>query len=420
MVDSSLISARRLLEHMTTISAIGPRPDASDANRRCIDYVEEQMRRSELDVERLPLQFPVLEDQTTALTLTSPHRMDVTAIGHLRTGLTLPGGLEAPLVYAGKLLPRDLVGLDLAGKIALAFEDVPFEGERPDGISYFGERVRLAHDHGAVAVVFADYRTDGLIMTWGIDQGLAPIPCLAISYPDFDRLRHLAVLGGAHARAVVTASVRDGTSDVLSARAPGERAGSATIAIVGTHTDTVPTCTGANDNGSGLALLLELARVFAAESDRPNLLYVVTTGEEAGSIGAEAFCRSRAEWLSANVAMAIAFDQIGGNEVYLSAHGTRAVNQRLIEVAEAAGYLLRTDDEPGLGFRTGLSDVQPFANLGVPSAYLGGWTQDPVYHTAADQPGRTSPNALKALGDIIATVVRQHHPLLEVAGARRC
>lgn len=405
MTAPLIVDARRLLEHMTAISDMGPRPDASEANRRCIDYVEYALQLAGLQVDRLPLTFPVLEGVKTAVTVTAPYPMEVASIGHLRTGITPEMGVEAPLVSVGKLLPRDLVDVDLRGKIALAFEDVPFEGEQPDGICYFGERVRRAYDHGAVAVIFADYRTDGLIMTWGIEHDLAPIPCVAINYADFDRLRHLAVLGDARARVTVTATVEQGVSDVLSALAPAEREGAPTIALIGTHTDTVPTCSGANDNGSGLALLLELARVLTADPARPNVLYVATTGEEAGSIGAEAFVRSQAEWLRTGVDLAIAFDQIGGNEVFLSAHGSPVLNQRLITAAASAGYLLRADDEPGLGFRTGLSDVQPFAALGIPSAYLGGWTQDPVYHTVADQPGRTSPNALKALGDIIASVV---------------
>ncbi|MEX2183756.1 MAG: M28 family peptidase [Chloroflexota bacterium] len=405
MTAPLIVSARRLLEHMTAISDIGPRPDASDANRQCIDYVESGLQAAGLTVDRLPLTFPVLNDVKTALTVTAPYLMDVMSVGHLRTGVTAEHGIEAPLVPVGKLLPRDLVDVDLRGKIALAFEDVPFEGEQRDSICYFGERVRRAQEHGAVALVFADYRTDGLIMTWGIEHGLAPIPCLAINYADFDRLRHLAVLGDARARVTVTATVGEGRSDVLSSLSHADRAEAPTIALVGTHTDTVPTCSGANDNGSGLALLIELARVLTADARRPNVLYVATTGEEAGSIGAEAFCRSQAEWLRANVDLAIAFDQIGGTEVFLSAHGSPILNEAVIRAAAATGHLLRSDDEPGLGFRTGLSDVQPFAALGIPSAYLGGWTQDPVYHTAADQPGRTSPNSLKALGDIIANMV---------------
>lgn len=405
MTAPLIVSARRLLEHITAISDIGPRPDASEANHRCIDYVEAGLQAAGLTVDRLPLTFPVLNDVRTAVTVTEPYPMEVMSIGHLRTGVTPEHGIEAPLVSVGKLLPRDLVDVDLRGKIALAFEDTPFEGEQRDSICYFGERVRRAHEHGAVALVFADYRTDGLIMTWGIEQGLAPIPCLAINYPDFDRLRHLTVRGEARARVTVTATIDDGRSDVLSSLAQADRPDAPTIALIGTHTDTVPTCTGANDNGSGLALLIELARVLTADARRPNVLYVATTGEEAGSIGAEAFARSRADWLRTNVDLAIAFDQIGGTEVFLSAHGSPLLNGALIRAAEENGYLLRRDDAPGLGFRTGLSDVQPFASLGIPSAYLGGWTQDPVYHTAADQPGRTSPNSLKALGDIIARVV---------------
>lgn len=401
------VSAAALLDHIEALTAIGPRPDGSDAEIAAREYVVGHLAGLGLEVIRLPMAFPVVEGATAAVRVDRPYQFDVPCEPHLRSGL---GEVRAPVVYAGKLLGRDLASVSVAGSIALAFEDVPFEGDDRDGIRYFGERVEKVARAGAVGLVFADYRSDGLITTWGIGQDLAPIPCVGIPYPDFDRLRHLAVVGDVVATLSVGGRVRDGEGEVLSALVPGDRPDDGVVAIVGTHTDSVHTCSTANDNASGLALLLELARVVSATPGMPPVLLVVTTGEEAGSLGAKAFGEHNAAWLRQRVTSAIAFDQIGGTEAFLSAVGDGALNRRLAEVAIDLGYLLRRDDEVEPPRRTGLADVEPFARLGIPSAYLGGWTQDPVYHTRADLPGAVSMNALKALGDIIAATLLEPTP----------
>jgi Zn-dependent M28 family amino/carboxypeptidase len=52
------------------------------------------------------------------------------------------------------------------------------------------------------------------------------------------------------------------------------------IILVGAHYDTVYGSPGANDNGSGLAVLLELARLFRAQSTKLSLRFVAFVNEE--------------------------------------------------------------------------------------------------------------------------------------------
>ena len=52
------------------------------------------------------------------------------------------------------------------------------------------------------------------------------------------------------------------------------------IVIVGAHYDTVPGCPGANDNGTGVAAVLELARRFAGRPRRHTIRFVAFVNEE--------------------------------------------------------------------------------------------------------------------------------------------
>ena len=55
---------------------------------------------------------------------------------------------------------------------------------------------------------------------------------------------------------------------------PGE------VLLVGAHYDTVPGCPGANDNGSGVAALLEISRLFAALAPAVTVRFVAFVNEE--------------------------------------------------------------------------------------------------------------------------------------------
>lgn len=52
------------------------------------------------------------------------------------------------------------------------------------------------------------------------------------------------------------------------------------IVVLGAHYDTVPECPGADDNASGIAGLLELARMFASQSPRRTVRFVAFANEE--------------------------------------------------------------------------------------------------------------------------------------------
>ncbi|MBD2258699.1 M28 family peptidase [Pseudanabaena sp. FACHB-2040] len=62
--------------------------------------------------------------------------------------------------------------------------------------------------------------------------------------------------------------------------------------VVGAHYDTVPGSPGADDNASGLAVLLELARHFSAHAPRSPLHLVAFDLEEYGLVGSRAYAAS--------------------------------------------------------------------------------------------------------------------------------
>jgi Peptidase family M28 len=83
------------------------------------------------------------------------------------------------------------------------------------------------------------------------------------------------------------------------------------IIVIGAHYDSVPGSPGANDNGSGVAALLALARRFAGKPLGPTLRFVAFANEEApyfqtegmGSFVYASRCKARGEQISAMISL---------------------------------------------------------------------------------------------------------------------
>jgi len=87
------------------------------------------------------------------------------------------------------------------------------------------------------------------------------------------------------------------------------------IVVIGAHYDTVPGTPGANDNGTGVAALLSLARAFAGDGQERTIRFVAFVNEEPphfhtdtmGSLVYAKRCRSRDE----NIVAMLALETIG-------------------------------------------------------------------------------------------------------------
>ncbi len=155
---------------------------------------------------------------------------------------------------------------------------------------------------------------------------------------------------------------------------------------------------GANDNASGTAVCLELARELAAEPLADTRVIVLLTGcEESGLLGSHAFLRSRdtSGWLFLN------FDNVGAGTLhYVKREGVAQkwdADPRLIPIAER----IRTA-RPDLGLEPsdgpiGLTyDVTPVLARGGRGLTLVAGTDGviPNYHWPTDITANVDPNAL--------------------------
>jgi Zn-dependent M28 family amino/carboxypeptidase len=130
---------------------------------------------------------------------------------------------------------------------------------------------------------------------------------------------------------------------------------------------------GAVDNGTGIAALLELARVFGA-GPRPerSVVFAAWTVEEKGLLGSEYYAANPVYPLETTVA-GFNIDALEPNgptrDVLVIGYGQSELEDRLERVLAASGRVVARDAHPEAGYFY-RSDHFPMAKRGVPMLYV--------------------------------------------------
>ncbi len=253
-------------------------------------------------------------------------------------------------------------GVD-AARVMAVVEDLAGAGPRPAG---------SAGDTAARAYVLDAFRAVG----WTVREETVPLP-----------------QGGTTANVVAT---------------PPRVSLDAPHLVVGAHLDTVAGSPGANDNASGIGVLLAVATELADEFDRlPEPVVLVAFGAEEYQpseprehhVGSAAYVDAHGDVVAAMVSV----DMVGRGEAMCLCtlrgryDGLAGV---LAETATAAGLSGVRRESHG-----DVSDHGPFALAGIPAAHL--WTFDePARHTAEDTADRVRPEDLRRAGDLVLAWLR--------------
>jgi Zn-dependent M28 family amino/carboxypeptidase len=183
--------------------------------------------------------------------------------------------------------------------------------------------------------------------------------------------------------------------------------------VLGAHIDSKPPSPGANDDASGVGILLEVARLLK-EKPPTRTVEIVFFGSEEISDGNpdhhHAGSRYRASMMTpeeraATVGMLSVDMASFGTKAYIRTMGRGPMSfaNRAVAEGKRLGLPIKYWRDPG---KSGWSDHEPYENLGVPSAWLE-WLEDPTYHTPRDTAERLSPTVVKQSGDLVMALIRR-------------
>lgn len=357
---------------------IGTRPAGSEASRRAAEYLAAQLQTLGYRVETQPFTFRDYVDRGSELRVVGGRPVSANTLRD-----SPAGSVRGLLAAAGLGRPEDVAAADLRGKIALVQR----------GTITFREKVRNAAAAGAVGVVIYNNQPGNFRGTLG-EPG--PVPAVSISQEDGAALAEQLKSGRLEVELTVRAEVRQVADQNVVAVRPGT---SGRVVIIGGHYDSVPDGPGANDNASGTAISLELARILAAGGYPHEVRVILFGAEENGLIGSAEYVRTLDEETKRRVIAMLNLDMVGVGE-RLRLGGSPELVNMAVELAANLG--LRPERLPP--DQGGGSDHVNFLRENIPALFF--WRpDDPAYHTAGDRPENVEPARVEEVARLALAVL---------------
>ncbi len=383
------VSAERALEHLRVLSVgIGPRIGGTRSEKVAADYIARTLDRLGYDVTLQP--FPVADKFLAQLSSPRGLPRDLCWQAGASPNAALDTRVRARVADVGAGADADYPA-DVAGKIVL----IDYVAANRDQL------VATAVAKGAAAVIFlpADLVEPRRASAFspalpGSVETPVGIPVVGVAQAQKHRLRAL-LAAGRLTLTVETRAHRGLTSHNVIADAPRRRGSdpAGPVVMVSAHYDTVIGAPGANDDGSGTVLNLELARVLRRLPVNAHLRFALWGSEEQGLIGSRYYVaqlpqaeRDRIVAVYQNDMVATSWDPATR---YWLLSFTGLANRATDEVAAAAA---RLGYQPRISPVTlrGSSDHQSFQEVGIAAANFS-WRGEespallePPYHSPED------------------------------------
>jgi Zn-dependent M28 family amino/carboxypeptidase len=367
------ITAEGLLAHLQALDEIaeandGTRESGSPGYEASVEYVVAELEAAgyEARLKRFRFTYPH-ELEPPRFERVSPRPQ---AYRHERQFLSLR--------YSGSGTARArLVPVDTAG-VSSGCESSDFAGFPRGAVAlvarsgcFFYVKAQNAETAGAAAVVIFNDGSPGREgpLAGTLLRPGAGIPVLGLAHAPGERLARQAARGAVTVR--VAARVRNEKKRIANVVAdlPGSEDGG--VVLLGAHLDSVAQGPGINDNGSGVATVLEAARQLRALGERPRrgLRFAFWAAEEFGLYGSRAYVERLGEDAAEEIAAVLNFDMVGspnfGRYVYDGHEAGLPSGSARIERAFRA-YFREREIEAAEVAIAGRSDHAPFAERGIP------------------------------------------------------
>lgn len=395
--------AYSIVESLTV--EVGPRRAGTEGDRRAVAWAQQKMKDLGFDrvyTEQIDVPRWYRGHAHAEVVAPFPQPLVVTSLGY---GAATPdGGLTAEIAeFADVEALMKAPARKVKGKIAFINKRMERartgEGYGP-AVGGRSKGMRAAAEKGAAALMIRSVGTDsdrfahtGMMSIDGVEN---PVPALALSAPDANLLE--AMLRRGESVQVKLDVDNERLADGPSFNVIGEITGREKpqeVMIIGAHLDSWDEATGALDDGAGVAIVMETARLIAELPQRPRrtLRVVLFGAEEIGLAGAKQYVDAHQSELD-NI-IAVSESDFGAGKVWR--FDTRLPESKFDIADQMMQLLAPLGIERGNNESHGGPDSSVFVAQGVPAfgLYQDGSDYFDYHHTPNDTLDKVDPDKLK-------------------------
>lgn len=277
-----------------------------------------------------------------------------------------------------------------------------------DGYAAFAKLVAaqgFLKDAGASAVIIGSNDPDNVLNAFNLNWGaiMSPLPLAQVGMEDAKLIQRLLPQGAVtlefqyENRTGGAAETNNVVAEIRGRERPDE------WIIIGAHLDSWDYGTGAQDNGTGCAMVLEAARAIAALGTPPrrSIRFALWGGEEQGLLGSAAYVHAHARELKDCVAV-LNTDNGAGHPRGWKVEGREDLQQAMTPLSKSLLTGLGGDGlSPELSFDT---DHGHFMLAGIPALDL--WVDmehyEDIHHKSSDTVDKIVAHNLMAGAGIVA------------------
>lgn len=299
-------------------------------------------------------------------------------------------GINADIVFAGLGTEGDLAAVDVKGKVALIKR----------GSLTFYDKTQNAAKAGAIGVIIFNNSPGMFGGTLGQETD---IPALALSDTDGAHLTQLLSSGQpVHITMKAdTEIIHTYSQNVIGTFKAAKKSTPAKTLIIGAHYDGVDSAA-ANDNASGTATMLEVARLLSKKKLDMNLRFIAFGAEEAGLVGSRHYTQSLKPEEIANITGMVNMDMVGVGDSINILTASQGSQSFVADLAVKKAEELNVSPNRGWSTR---SDHAPFEAVGIPVAFFH-VSEDPYYHSDQDTLDKIQKENLHLVGTIVANLAK--------------
>ncbi|MBC7098454.1 M28 family peptidase [Candidatus Bipolaricaulota bacterium] len=378
------------------LTGFGGRFGGTQEEAQAAQFIAQKMLEyglEEVHLESFPIQG--WKRGPATLKTISPQRREFPAIA---LPYSPASQVEGELVSVNQGLPEQFQEVDVKGKIVMASSDTPDHYPR---WVHREEKYSLAVEQGAIGFVFVNHYPGCLPVTGSLRSGkTAELPGVGVSRETGWALERMLVQGPVSLELEVQAeAVPASSQNVVGYLNADSQLGEI---VVCAHYDGHDIAQGALDNGAGVTVLLELARVLGPLRDRfpRRITFIAFGAEEIGLIGSQVYVRDHE---LSDVIAVLNLDGAGrARNMRAVVNGFSQLGQLIADTASSLGARVTVDPRLSIA-----SDHWPFVEQGIPGCQFSpdtgrgrGWG-----HTPADTLDKVDVRDIRENASLLALLI---------------